>query len=60
MSSAKARLLLAALGAAAVASLVLLACGGNGSSSTAVVTELRRVVGVKQGQPILVFVYTDG
>ena len=40
--------------------LLLLACGGSGAPSGKAVTELQRVSPLKPGQPVLVFVYTDG
>ncbi len=50
----------AVVGLIMLAPLVLLACGGSGAPSSAAVTELRKLTPLKQGQPVLVFVYTDG
>jgi hypothetical protein len=43
-----------------VAALVLVACGGSAAPSSKAVEELSRVATLKQGEPILVFVYIDG
>lgn len=36
------------------------ACGSAAPSATRVVPALQRVAQIKEGQPVLVFVYTDG
>jgi hypothetical protein len=48
-----------ALGCLVVGAVVALACGSSAPSSTAL-KELGRLAPLKSGQPILVFVYTDG
>ncbi len=50
----------ATLAALTLAPLLLLACGARSSSSATAFTELQHVAGLRLGQPILVFVYTDG
>ena len=50
----------AALGMLGLLPLVLLACGKDERPSDTAITALRRVVPIEQGQPVLVFVYTDG
>jgi hypothetical protein len=43
-----------------LASILLLACGGGAANTDAPRTELGRIVPFIEGQPALVFVYTDG
>ncbi len=40
--------------------LLLLACGGSGAPPGRALTELKRVTPLKQAEPVLVFVYTEG
>lgn len=40
--------------------LVLLACGRASTPANPALTELRKVVPLTQGEPALVFVYTNG
>ena len=41
-------------------SVIAAACGGHAPPSTQVVEELGRIAPLRPGEPVLVFVYTDG
>ncbi len=40
--------------------MTLLACRGKSTPSSTAVAEVGKLVPLQQGQPLLVFVYTDG